>query len=273
MSQYIECLFIEIIQVGMCSIILGCVYRPPNTDVALFNSHFLTILTIINSGKNNIAIIAGDYNLDLLKYNTHLPTEEFLNNLLSHSMIPSIRYPTRISELSSTLIDNIFINSIHYDFNSSIIYNDISDHLPVAMHLKTKIFKGNKSEYPPKNDLINNESILNLNLELRNTNWDSVYNNLQGKNDPSHAYNLFYDIYRLMFDKHCPEQNFKSSYKYMPHHEWMTKGLIKSCVRKSKLYKLNCRNPSDEARLRYITYRNKLKSLLHNNNLYSQCSP
>lgn len=114
------------------------------TDVASFNSDFLSILNVIDSGKHKIVLIAGDYNLDLLKYSTHLPNEEFLN-LLSHSLIQSIGYPANVSELSSTLIDDIFISGICYDFDAAIIYDGISDHLPVAMHLKTKIFRDHKS--------------------------------------------------------------------------------------------------------------------------------
>jgi len=83
--------------------------------------------------------MAGDYNLDLLECNTHSPTGDFLNNMLSHSLFPNIRHPTRISEKSSTLLDNRLANSIQYDVTSAIIYSDISGHLPVAIHLKTNL--------------------------------------------------------------------------------------------------------------------------------------
>jgi len=44
----------------------------------------------------------------------------------------------------------------------------------------------------------------------------------------------------------------------------MTKGLTKSCYKKSILYKKFWKSPSDVNKTRYITYRNKLyKSILH----------
>ena len=141
MSVFVECLFIEIPQKGKLNILIGCVYRPPNTDVNLFNSEILTILKLIDSEKNKLVLLAGDYNLDLLKYDCHSPTAEFLNNMLSYYFLPVIRNPTRISEISATLIDNIFINQTQYETKSAIVYNDISDHLPIALHLKTSIIK------------------------------------------------------------------------------------------------------------------------------------
>jgi hypothetical protein len=70
------------------------------------------MLKAIDYQKPKTVLLAGDYNLDLLKYCNHGPTEDFLNNLLAYSYAPTITLPTRISDTSATLIDNIFINNI-----------------------------------------------------------------------------------------------------------------------------------------------------------------
>ena len=88
-----------------------------------------------------MAVIAGDFNLDFLKYASHAATGDFLNLLLSYNFLPTICQPTRITEFSSTLIDNIFVNCIKLDYNSVIVYSDISDHLPVAIHLNVNLLK------------------------------------------------------------------------------------------------------------------------------------
>ena len=116
-------------------------YRPPNTDVSLFNLELSGILDMINNDVPKLAFITGDHKLDLLKYETHAPTGDFLSSLFSHSYLPTIRYPTRITETSATLIDNICINSIKQKFETAIIYSDISDHLPVAMGFDLNISK------------------------------------------------------------------------------------------------------------------------------------
>jgi len=114
MTSFIECLFIEIRVSGSQNIMIGSVYRPPNTDLVLFNAECVSILNSFDKRKNGIVLIAGDFNLNLPKHNQHGPTSEFLNNLLSYNFMPTgtISVPTRISVTSAMLIDNIFFNCV-----------------------------------------------------------------------------------------------------------------------------------------------------------------
>ena len=139
MFHFIDCIFIEICQPGQRNIIIGCVYRPPNTDQTLFNSEMITLLNMLDSEKNKLILLSGDFNADLLNHANHALTGDFLNAMLSHLMYPVIRNPTRVTEKSSTLIDNIFINCSQNVFEAVIICNDLSDHFPVAaITLETK---------------------------------------------------------------------------------------------------------------------------------------
>ena len=73
-----------------------------------FNSNYLKkLLENIYSEQKSI-ILLGDFNVNLLNYNYHNPTNEFLDSLASNSFIPLILQPTRITSHSNTLIDNIF---------------------------------------------------------------------------------------------------------------------------------------------------------------------
>ena len=56
-------------------IIVGCVYRPPNKKTVLFLEKFNDILSIITEDTNHCYVM-GDFNLDLLQYNHHLPTQQ-----------------------------------------------------------------------------------------------------------------------------------------------------------------------------------------------------
>lgn len=51
--------------------------------------------------------IMGDFNIDLMKNNTHKPTTDFIKMMFSNGLIPLINKPTRITTHSATLIDNI----------------------------------------------------------------------------------------------------------------------------------------------------------------------
>jgi len=129
------------------------------------------------------------------------PTSDFLNNLLSYSFVPLIRYPTRITETSATLIDNIFVNCINLDIDSSILYSDISDHLPVA----TRIVLSS-----PRKDLCSinikrfysNDQYDSFNLSLADVDCSDI--NMYSDN-PSQTYSIFVERFCTLFDKFFPQ--------------------------------------------------------------------
>ena len=95
-----------------------------------FNDNYSSVLLDKISKENKSVLLIRDFNVDLLKYDEHAPTNEFLDSLSSHMFLPHIVQPTRISNTSKTLIDNIFPN---IDTPSSISGNltaSILDHLP-----------------------------------------------------------------------------------------------------------------------------------------------
>ena len=130
--ETIEYLFVEITVPHGKNIIVGFVYRPPNQNTALFLDKFNDILSRI-SKDNKQCYVMGDFNLDLLQYNHHTPTQEFIDTLFSHAFIPLISNPTRLTSYSATLIDNIFTNNLSQNVLNGIALNDSSDHLPVLL--------------------------------------------------------------------------------------------------------------------------------------------
>ena len=56
--------------------------------------------------------MSGDFNINLLNYDKHPSTEEFINTLNSYFLEPHILKPTRITSHTATLIDNIRRKSI-----------------------------------------------------------------------------------------------------------------------------------------------------------------
>jgi hypothetical protein len=261
MSISIECMFVEILQSHKPNILFGCFYRPPNTDIALFNAEIVLLLKIIDNEKNKIVLLAGDYNLDLLKYNNHSPTAEFLNILLSYSYFPTICNPTRITDSSATLIDNIFINTSNLILKSAIVYSDISDHLPIVIHMETNLTK-NTCANVIKKRTFSDQCFVQFYSELSNTeNWRDVYNFL-ANNCTAAAYDSFLNQYKSIYDKCFPEKIQKLSYKLTPRHAWMTKGLIKSCLKKSNLYKKYQKSLTLLDKTCYMAYKKKLEHIL-----------
>ena len=111
------------------NITVGCVYKHPNINVLDFNSLINQLLDKISKEQKQIFLL-GDFNINLLNYNEHQPTNEFLDSLASNSNIPYILQPTKLTSHSKTLIDNIFSNVLSCEVISENITAIISDHLP-----------------------------------------------------------------------------------------------------------------------------------------------
>ena len=79
-------------------------YRPPGTDIDSFNNTVHDFLGNLNKEKGKTILIAGDFNIDLLKHDVHDPTNDFINNMFAHSYVPVINIATRITDHTSSLI-------------------------------------------------------------------------------------------------------------------------------------------------------------------------
>ena len=77
--------------------------------------------------NRNAIYLCGDFNIDLLKINTKIHYNTFYNNLIAAGYLPRISLPTRVTNHSATLLDNIFSTEFGNN-DSGVIVNNISDH-------------------------------------------------------------------------------------------------------------------------------------------------
>ena len=96
--------------------------------------------------SNKLVFIMGDFNVNLLDYASHTPTSDFVNNFFSHSLLPCIHHPTRVSEQRASVIDNIYTNATNASVISGNIVMQISDHFPQFLILKNTQVSHNKLE-------------------------------------------------------------------------------------------------------------------------------
>ena len=114
------------------------IYRPPDQHPNNFIDNITNCLDVINNENKNICI-TGDFNIDLLKANEMPYIEGFINSMSSYSCYPMIDKPTRTTDTTSSLIDNIFTNVITHTPVSGVIVTDISDHYPIFSIVHNKI--------------------------------------------------------------------------------------------------------------------------------------
>ena len=98
-------------------------------DLDEFNDSYRNPLLDKISNESKTIFLLGDFNVDLVKYDHHAPTNEFLDSLSSQMFLPHIQL-TRVTCNSKTLTDNIFSNILGLDSVSGNLTATVSDHLP-----------------------------------------------------------------------------------------------------------------------------------------------
>ena len=126
----IESLFVEVKINSKKWIKVGVIYRPntqPHADMDLF-ADTLSEITSKISNENKKSYIMGAFNIDLLKFQTHGKTNDFIESTISKGYLPLITKPTRVTIYSATLIDHIYSNATSQNYDSGIIISDVADH-------------------------------------------------------------------------------------------------------------------------------------------------
>ena len=257
-NDILETLFIEIGKDQFAkkqNIIIGVIYRPPDTDIKQFNDHILQCLAQIKTEKK-IAFLLGDNNINLLNTDKHVASQDFADVMFSHSLFPTITKPTRVTDKSATLIDNIFYNNYVENTSSltGILYTDISDHFPV-FHIDYSVSEPLVSKSFKKR-IYSMENMEHFSSKMREMNWTCVLQN----NDVQNAYNMFYNEFSDVYNTCFPMKTFKQGYRTRK--PWLSEGMKKSIKTKNKLYKQYKKTGSIEHESVYKQYRNNLNKLL-----------
>ena len=119
--------------------------------------------------------------MDLLKFESHLVTDDFLNTLGSYFFQPHIFQPTRITDHSATLIDNIFFNSIeHFTVSGNIVY-DLTDHLANFLIFdKFSSLPSNIKLYKRDFSNFNQQALLD---DMQSVDWHVVFDSIENSSD------------------------------------------------------------------------------------------
>jgi hypothetical protein len=140
--NYFESLFLKIGSESLEKpLMIGNIYRLPNPSndaISNFANDFESILLQVNR-QNADCILSGDFNIDLLKQPEKPLFKQYLQSIISASFVPKITLPTRFSNNSATLIDNVFLNLREQGqskTSAGIILTKISDHQPCFLTIE-----------------------------------------------------------------------------------------------------------------------------------------
>ena len=102
-----EMVGIEILSTKSKNILCRCVYRHPNIDAQESVNYLDNLLQKLGKDNKHIYIM-GDFNINLLNYESHSDTNDFINTMVSYYLLVYVLHPARVTDHSSTVIDNIY---------------------------------------------------------------------------------------------------------------------------------------------------------------------
>jgi len=258
-----ESVFLEIKNSTGKNIVIGCIYRH-HTPISNFLEIFLNDVLEKITKTNKICALIGDFNVDLIKYGNHLPTETFYDQISSHGFRPLVLQPSRVTSHSTTLIDNIFINDLECFSKGGNRTHSISDHF--LQFCQIDIFDKNKIKNNWQNKYSRNWRIFNpreFEDELNSLDWDEFLN-------PAHGTDLslkiFFSKIEKLLDEMAPYKKLTRKEHGLKMSPWITSGILVSMRERDLIYEKFAKENDPALRssyhLSYKTYRNRIVNLI-----------
>ena len=187
-SDEFESTWVEIKNKKSKNILVGCIYRHPHNNFKDFFQYLDETLSKLVK-ENKELYLCGDFNFDLSKIDTDHFTQHFFNLLCCYGFMPHILQPTRVTENTATVIDNIFSNNIEDEISSGNILITFSEHFSQFTSVcrekidlkKLNILQRDYSTFSSES-FRNDVSIQNWNYSLNNVDdsFQDFYRKLEG---------------------------------------------------------------------------------------------
>ena len=249
-----ETVWVEINNTKVKNILCCCAYRHPSFNPVRFKEHIESILSKLARENKNIFIM-GDFNINLLTCENHPESNDFILMLNSFFLLPYILQPTRITERSATLIDNIFANTYSMNAISGNLVSKISDHLPqllIVDNIKVnyKILNYYKYDYTKfdEDNFINDSQSSTGKISLILI-WMETLNLI-----------FFYDQISQFISFHVPRRKLSKREIKLSTKPWITKEILAKIQYRDKVDSqvLKCNQPDPNLTLLYKKLRNSV---------------
>ena len=157
--------------------------------------------------------------------------------MASNGFLPRITLPTRITDTTMSIIDNIYTNTFKEEIFSGNIMIEIADHLlqfisvnkDEVNHIKPNYFK---RDYK----MFNEQEFL---ADIINNDWE---NNIT---DTNAKYNNFIWDLEHYVNKHAPLEKINKREQKIKTKPWITDQILKKIKNRNKLFAQREKNPND----------------------------
>ena len=197
------------------NVVVGVIYRPPDSIIKDFNESLSNSLDLINN-EDKLCYILGDFNINLFNYKSGTLTGDFLNILYSSYFSPLIHKSTGVKENSATLIDNILTNSLSEGMTSGVLYLDLSDHFPIFQYSLIKVNRAKHTKKTMHKRIMRKSNITKFKDKLACISWDDLYE----ENNAEFAYQHFMKVISFSFNECFQIGSSARKYKSYSSYPW-----------------------------------------------------
>ena len=193
----IECILMEVLFKKSKPLLVGQVYRPPNTSDYLpedFNEKFETMLEKVCCEEKE-ALLLGDLNCDYKKEQNNRPLKSIASWSGFSQMVTS---PTRITEETASLIDLVLTNMPQNITKAIACDSGCSDHCMIGTVRKLNSLRFKPRVLSCRN--YKNYNSAKFNNDLKDAPWGEAYN----ASDLEKANDNFESIVAESVEKHAP---------------------------------------------------------------------
>lgn len=247
----LELLWVEI-TVSANKLLLGCIYRPPDSNVDYWDrlDNLLYHVTDNSRQTNLDIIITGDINVNML---TMQPNSHLSRLLVKYNLSSYVNEPTRITPNSSTLIDIIFSNNDNIVKNVNVTPPICSDHSVINFSIPDSVFK--QHTYTKYIMEYANADVVKMNQIINNTDWVSISN----QHDVNGFNSVLVDTINNVIEECIPRKKITIRPNDKP---WMTNEIRLKIRQRNRIHKKATRtnHPNHWANFRNI--RNETISLI-----------
>ena len=239
-NDHFECLWIEIKNKNCKNIVVASIYRHPHDILDIYNS-FLDYLehTLIKlTNENKELYICGDFNSDMLKTEVDVKYSRFYETLSSYGLVPFILLPTRITETSATIVDNIFTNNMTNTIHSGNITTNFSDHFSQFISIKRPKIDYKENQIYRRDYTNFSEQSFRDDVSIQNFNNELV--------DVNDQFNDFFFKLEGSVNRHAPFKKLTLKEVKLEQKPWITKKFLKMIKIKNKLFNRKKRQPNNE---------------------------
>ena len=171
--------------------------------------------------------------------------------MTGHGFLPLIVHPTRVTDTSSAVIDNIYSNYFNYNQNSGNTLITISEHFSqfTSVHRRKPDFK-NCNIFERDYSTFDTQSLRN---DISLQQWNNEYTDVDSQ------FNDFYWRLEGCVDRHVPLKKLSKKDIKLKSKPWITRAIMKMINERSKLFKRKKRQPMHEnVKILYNLFRNKV---------------